>query len=288
MTVGKSSHREQHRPAPPGAEPVADPGPPQGAVAGIGRVLAQARLSAGLTVDEVSSATRVRVPIVHAVEEDDFDRCGGSFYARGHIRAIARAVGADGDSLVARYDELHGSEPVALPARPSIDARRIRADRGGRPNWTAAMVMAILAVVALIGFNLVTGKPGKLSAGAAGEPLPSVAASIGASPTAVQPPAPAPSAAPIAAAPADKVTVKVVADGGTSWVSAANADGMSLFQNDLDQGADQTFTDAKQIKLVIGNAAAVHLYVNGKDLGSAGKDGQVVHLTFTPGDPQTG
>ncbi|WP_280726588.1 RodZ domain-containing protein [Kitasatospora sp. MAA4] len=254
----------------------------------MGRVLAEARLAAGLTVDEVSTATRVRVPIVHAIEEDEFARCGGDFYARGHIRAIARAVGADGDSLVARYDEIHGTEPVVLATVPSIDARRIRADRG-RPNWTAAMVVAILAVVALIGFNLVTGKRGaEVTAGSASVPLPSVAAAISASPSANQPPAPAPSAAPIAAAPADKVTVKVVADSGTSWVSASDGDGKSLFQDDLSQGADQTFTDPKQIKLVIGNAAAVHLYVNGKDLGPAGKDGQVVHLTYTPGDPQTG
>ncbi|WP_232246492.1 helix-turn-helix domain-containing protein [Kitasatospora mediocidica] len=287
MTVGKSSHRDQRRSSPSQAEPVEAPPGAQDDAPTIGRILADARLTAGLTVDEVSSATRVRVPIVHAIEEDDFGRCGGDFYARGHIRAIARAVDTDGEVLVARYDAIHGTEPLVL-ATPSIDARRIRADRG-RPNWTAAMVAAILAVVALIGFNLVTGKRGaEATAGSASVPLPSVAAAISASPSANQPPAPAPSAAPIAAAPADKVTVKVVADGGTSWISASDGDGQSLFQNDLDAGADQTFTDPKQIKLVIGNAAAVHLYVNGKDLGPAGKDGQVVHLTYTPGDPQAG
>lgn len=226
------------------------------------------------------------MPIVHAIEEDDFSRCGGAFYARGHLRAIAKAVGADGDALVARYDALHGTAPVVLTPVPALDGGRIRVG-SGRPNWTAAMLVAILAVVALIGFNLVSAKPGKASAGAASAPLPSVAASVSSS-APVQPPAPAPSAAPIAAAPADKVTVKLVAESGTSWVSASDADGKSLFQNNLDEGKDQTFTDPKQIKLVIGNAAAVHLYVNGKDLGPAGKDGQVVHLTYTPGDPQTG
>ena len=47
-------------------------------------------------------------------------------------------------------------------------------------------------------------------------------------------------------------------------------------------------TDPKQISLVLGNAGAVHVYVNGKDLGPAGADGQVVHVTYTPGDPQAG
>ncbi|WP_232247453.1 helix-turn-helix domain-containing protein [Kitasatospora azatica] len=287
MTVGKSSHHDKRRSSATPSDPAA--GSAAGAQDGgpsIGRTLAEARLAAGLTVDEVSSATRVRVPIVHAIEEDDFSRCGGDFYARGHLRALARAVGADGDALVARYDEIHGTEPVQLSPVATLEAKRIRA-ASGRPNWTVAMLVAIAAVVLLIGYNLVNGKPGKVSAGAASAPLPSTA-SAPASPTAVQPPAPAPSVAPIAAAPADKVTVKLVAEGGTSWISAVDGDGKSLFQNNLDEGKDQTFTDPKQIKLVIGNAAAVHLYVNGKDLGPAGKDGQVVHLTYTPGDPQAG
>ncbi|MYR63471.1 DUF4115 domain-containing protein, partial [Streptomyces sp. SID625] len=61
----------------------------------VGRSLKDARLAAGLTVDEVSTATRVRIAIVHAIEADDFAPCGGDVYARGHIRALAREVGLD-------------------------------------------------------------------------------------------------------------------------------------------------------------------------------------------------
>lgn len=130
MTIGKSSDRDNRRSS--DASSPAEPRPAGQHDTTIGRTLAEARLAAGLTVDEVSSGTRVRVPIVHAIEEDDFSRCGGTFYARGHIRSIARAVGADGDALVARYDEIHGTEPVALAPVSTLDARRIRADRGGR------------------------------------------------------------------------------------------------------------------------------------------------------------
>jgi cytoskeletal protein RodZ len=284
VTIGKSSHRDSSRSST--ADTASGPGASADSPS-IGRVLAEARRAAGLTVDEVSARTRVRVPIVHAIEEDDFSRCGGDFYARGHLRALAQAVGADGEDLVVRYDAVHGHEPVQVVPSAALEAKRIKMGPG-RPNWTAAMVVAIVAVIVLIGFNLVSGSTTKAVTGAASSPLPSAAASTGGSPTAsVQPPAP-PSTAPIAAAPADKVTVKVVGEGGSSWVSAVDGDGKSLFQNNLDDGKDQTFTDPKQIKLVIGNAAAVHLYVNGKDLGPAGKDGQVVHLTYTPGDPQAG
>ncbi|GHF74269.1 membrane protein [Kitasatospora xanthocidica] len=287
MTIGKSTDREN---TPSSVEPTDDAVQAADAPS-IGRVLSAARIDAGLTVDQVSTATRVRVPIVHAVEEDDFGRCGGDFYARGHIRLIARAVGVDGAELVARYDAAHGGSPAAKrPASALIDNGPIKVPSRGRPNWAAAMVAAIVAVVALIGFNLVSGKGGHGTTGSASAPLPSGSGTGSVAPAAspaVQPPAPAPSAAAIAAVPADKVTVKLVAE-GTSWVSAMNSNGKSLFQNNISDGQDQTFTDPKQIKLVLGNGGAVHAYVNGKDLGLLGKDGQVVHVTYTPGDPQAG
>ncbi|MER5638637.1 helix-turn-helix domain-containing protein [Kitasatospora sp. NPDC002227] len=283
MTIGKSPHRDNRRSLAPAEGAVAEPA---AQAASIGSVLSAARLRAGLTVDQVSTSTRVRVPIVHAIEEDDFGRCGGDFYARGHIRAIAKTVGVDGDALVAQYDAAHGGGPVTQPRAQLLDTGPIKITDHRRPNWTTAMVLAIVAVVGLIGFNLVSGTPSRsTTAGAASTPLPT--ASAPATPSA-QPPAPAPSIAAIAAAPADKVTVKLVAEKDTSWISALDSKGKSLFQNNLDQGKDQTFTDPKEIKLVIGNAGAVHVYVNGKDLGAAGEDGQVVHLTYTPGDPQAG
>ncbi|MFJ6623605.1 helix-turn-helix domain-containing protein [Kitasatospora sp. NPDC091335] len=288
MTIGKSSDREN---APSSVEPTDDVVQAADAPS-IGRVLSTARIDSGLTVDQVSTATRVRVPIVHAIEQDDWARCGGDFYARGHIRLIARVVGLDGEALVARYDAAHGGSPAAKrPASQLIDSGPIKVPGRSRPNWAAAMVAAIVAVVALIGFNLVSGKGGHGTTGSASAPLPSGSGTGSVAPAttpAVQPPAPAPSAAAIAAVPADKVTVKLVAEGGTSWVSAMDGNGKSLFQNNIGDGQDQTFTDPRQIKLVLGNGGAVHAYVNGKDLGLLGKDGQVVHVTYTPGDPQAG
>lgn len=304
MTIGKSQHRDNRRsdPASPGAAPTtagasalgrrrpsvpaAPRSPvdvvPAAALPSIGRILALARIDASLTVDQVSTRTRVRVPIVHAIEADDFSRCGGDFYARGHIRAVAKAVGVDGDVLVARYDAEHGGSPAAARPVQIFETERIRSERG-RPNWTAAMIAAIVAVVALIGFNLLSGKAENSHSEVAGAPLPSAKASAS---TAVRPGPTPHSESPIAAAPADKVTVKLVAQDGDSWVSAIDSRGNTLFQKNLQSGEDQTFTDPKKIKLVLGNAGAVHLYVNGKDLGPAGEDGQVVRLTYTPGDPE--
>ena len=73
----------------------------------IGEALTAARHQAGLTITQVSQRTRIRETIVRGIERDDFSACGGDFYARGHIRAIARATGADPEPLVREYDSSH-------------------------------------------------------------------------------------------------------------------------------------------------------------------------------------
>src|SRR5690606_16762139 len=92
----------------------------------IGQALRSARFDAGLSVEDVSRSTRVRVPIVRAIEADDFSRCGGDVYARGHLRTLARVVGLDPDELVARYDAEHGGKPTPTEPVTLFDAERVR------------------------------------------------------------------------------------------------------------------------------------------------------------------
>ncbi|MEE1926583.1 RodZ domain-containing protein [Streptomyces sp. TRM 70351] len=272
MSIGNSPEEDR-----PSAGPHEDRPP-------VGRVLRQARIDAGLTVDEVSSATRVRVPIVQAIEQDDFSRCGGDVYARGHIRALARAVGLDPAGLIEQYDAEHGGRPRATPAAPLFEAERIRPEPR-RPNWTAAMVAAIVAVVGFVGFTLFGGDDQSGTPVAKAEATPSASPSPTASDAG---PAPEPSDSAIAAAPADKVTVKLVATNGNSWISAEDHTGRLMHEGVLEDGDSQTFTDDEQIDLVLGNAGAVEVFVNGKKVEPVGEVGQVQRVSYTKGDPAQG
>lgn len=73
----------------------------------IGKALAGARRRAGLTVAQVSQRTRIRETIIRGIENDDYSACGGGFYARGHIRAIAKVTGADPGPLISEFDRAH-------------------------------------------------------------------------------------------------------------------------------------------------------------------------------------
>ena len=61
----------------------------------LGEQLVAARKSAGLSIDELSARTRIRAGLIDAMERGDFARCGGNFYARGHLRLIAKELGTD-------------------------------------------------------------------------------------------------------------------------------------------------------------------------------------------------
>ncbi|MEV6617538.1 RodZ domain-containing protein [Streptomyces sp. NPDC051051] len=253
----------------------------------IGRALQQARIAAGLTVDDVSTATRVRIAIVHAIEADDFAPCGGDVYARGHIRTLARAVRLDPAPLIEQYDATHGGRPAPTPAAPMFEAERIRPERRG-PNWTAAMVAAIVAVVGFVGFTAFKGDDGTTDV--ADGTTPSSSAPATPTPKTDKPvdEEPEPSDSAIAAAPQDKVTVQVTATDGKSWISAKDHNGRLLFDGLLKQGESQTFQDGEKVNLVLGDAGAIQLYVNGKKIDDDFQPGAVERLTYTKGDPQAG
>ena len=114
----------------------------------IGPEFTAARTRLGLSVDQLAERTRIRPHVIESIEADDFIPCGGDFYARGHIRTIARILGVDAAPLLASYDERYADAPVN-PRRvfeaELAHSGGIRATRGG-PNWSV-LVAAVMALV---------------------------------------------------------------------------------------------------------------------------------------------
>ena len=50
--------------------------------------------------------------MIEAIEVDDFSACGGDFYARGHLRTLARVLGLDVAPLLEIYDERYADAPI--------------------------------------------------------------------------------------------------------------------------------------------------------------------------------
>ena len=121
----------------------------------IGDTLAEARRQAGLTVTQVSQRTCIRETIIRGIERGDYSACGGDFYARGHIRSIARAVGADPEPLIREYDQVQGA-PQVTAADVFEPATPIKIRERRRPNWSAAMVVALALLVGFVVYHVVS------------------------------------------------------------------------------------------------------------------------------------
>ncbi|MGH3360515.1 MAG: helix-turn-helix domain-containing protein [Nocardioidaceae bacterium] len=126
------------------SEPVSDPL--------IGPTLQEARERLHLSVDSLAERTRIRPHVIESIETDDFAPCGGDFYARGHLRSLARVLGVEADDLIRTYDAAYAQAPIearrvfeaelATGPRPSI-----RLTTGG-PNWAALIgVVLVLAII---------------------------------------------------------------------------------------------------------------------------------------------
>jgi cytoskeletal protein RodZ len=140
----------------------------------IGETLAEARHEAGLSVAQVSEQTRIRTPIIRSIEADDYEACGGDFYARGDIRSIAEVVGTDPEPLIHEYDHAHRAPgPVSATSLDELLER-------SRPQWHRRpgfmLVFGLAAIVIVLGFV------GYRMMGSPGSALP-VAADGNASPT---------------------------------------------------------------------------------------------------------
>ena len=118
----------------------------------VGPRIEQARTRLGFGIETLSDRTRIRPHVLEAIEVDDFEPCGGDFYARGHLRTLATVLGLSADELVAEFDERYASAPIN--ARRVFEAELatgmsggIKAANGG-PRWGLMMGVVLVLVLA--------------------------------------------------------------------------------------------------------------------------------------------
>jgi cytoskeletal protein RodZ len=195
----------------------------------IGATLAAARRHAGLTVTEVSQRTRVRENIIQGIEQDDYTASGGDFYARGHIRAIAEAVGTDPAPLIEEFDERWRSAPEITAAAAFQPIMPLRKRERRRVRWTGILAVLVLAVIGFAAYKFASGV-GKTQRTAASTsqhavrggqptPVPSVTPSVQASTAQANPtatPTVTPSAAPVAVQALTPASVAAFGPAGTA------------------------------------------------------------------------
>ena len=256
----------------------------------IGPELAAARTRVGLSVDELAERTRIRPHVIESIEVDDFAPCGGDFYARGHLRTLARVLGRDPGPLLEQFDRRYATAPVS--ARTVFEAElatgmtgSMRSTSGGA-SWPL-LVGVVLALVLVWGVvRLFAAEPPETlqspvpvlhgaqgSARHAAGPGPTGATGL-AGPTGA---AGAAGGAGLAARP---VRLTVSAAHAASRVVVRDASGKVVWAGDLGTGASHTLRAAPPVRVRAANAGAVEVSLAGRDEGTLGALGQPGRRTF--------
>jgi cytoskeleton protein RodZ len=237
-------------------EPAADPV--------IGPQLAAARTRLGLTVDQLAERTRIRPHVIESIEIDDFAACGGDFYARGHLRTLARVLGVEGAPVLATYDERYADAPIdprAVFEAELAGAGSLRATRGG-PNWSVLVAAVMALVLCWSVARLVTGGPDQspdravLSGSGGPNHTPSVLSK--------------------------PVPVVLTAAGGGARVVVRDGLGKLVYAGNLAYGQKHTVQASPPVRIQ-STDGAVQVSVDGQDRGRMGPAGRPTSKSYVSG-----
>ena len=237
----------------------------------LGALIAKSRTDARLSIEDLAKATNIPPSLLRDIEDDNFGKCGGETYARGHLRNIAAKVGVD-ERIFLDLFETEVTAPVK-PIREMLNENNVTMPykEPKRISWKVLAVGSAAALILFAGAQIIFSNSdnGNEAEVATTSATPSNSASESVTPS-------------VAASPeiVGGVNVELVASRGITWLYATNENGEVLFSGQVRQGASKTFSAAKQVNLRVGNAGGVDISVNGKDVGSIGADREVANLTY--------
>jgi len=118
----------------------------------IGDYLKTERETRRLSLEELSSTTRIPRKTLESLEHDRFEDLPSGVFVRGFIKAYASAVSIDADEVLERFDQ---QRPKTLPPAPlaTVDSRR------GYGAVLLAIVTAALFAIIVATFVMVRRAP---------------------------------------------------------------------------------------------------------------------------------
>ena len=246
----------------------------------LGALIAKTRTDARLSVEDLSKLTNIPATLLRDMENNNFAKCGGETYARGHLRNIATKVGID-ERIFLDLFESEVTAP-AKPIRELLNENNVTMpyQEPKRISWKILAAGSAAALILFAGAQIFfldseNGAELEVITTASATPSEPAAESVVPSTTA----SPETTSTSTVSGPAG-VNIELVASRGATWLYVTNEDGKVLFSGLLRMGYSKNFIQPEQVNLRVGNAGGVDISVNGRDVGSIGANREVVNLTY--------
>ena len=113
----------------------------------LGRYFQECRTQRGMSLEEVSARTRIRLQTLQALERDDYPSLPVEVTVKGFVRAYARCLGLDEHEVLERYQRFAAEYFRVAQAGDPI--RRVEHTVAPEPLWKRHLTLAGLTIAAL-------------------------------------------------------------------------------------------------------------------------------------------
>lgn len=214
---------------------------------------------------EIASATRIGTRFLEALENEDWGKLPGGVFNRGFVRAVARYLGLDEESLLAEYDLARSEQSIEAPAHYENPIPR-------RPKWIPILgIFVFLGILAGLFFAGRYGWRRYAAHRAARQTSTSILVS--------QPEVPSRATDNPAGDPPSTASLDLSVSTSAATRVRIVADGKALLDAELPAGETRHFSAAQQFEVTAGDSSAVLLELNGQampPLGVPGASGTMV------------
>ena len=251
----------------------------------LGSLIAKAREGAALSIEDLAGDTSIRPALLRDIESNDFSRCGGQTYARGHIRNIAKRLDADETEFLRMYEEEQAIEKRTMQDLLVENNIMRKPSTKRKVSWKSLLVISVASlgiagVAQIVVSNISTVGTATVDIATAADVTttqPTVSAAPSASASESATPAPSEQSS---FSTGTGVKVVINAARAKSWIFVSDAAGRTLFSGQMSMGASHVFTSDNRLDFKVGNAGGVDLEVNGKKLSAIGPNGAVVSVSY--------
>ena len=232
-----------------------------------GQYLQALRLEKKISLEKISAETRIGLSILQLIEKEDHDKLPDEVFVKGFLRAYARAIGADGNEAVRRYES-------RLKVIHKLDSTNLDSVTGSARSWWKLLHVSglylTLILVILFGHGYLEHY---VSGHASDEKKPTAeivpaASTPASSETLDQSESKDPDSDKhvLNIAALEDLWMKIIIDNGSSK------------KYELKAGDQLELMAASNFSILIGNAAGVKIRLNDKLVPLSGKSGEVVNL----------
>ena len=261
----------------------------------IGALLRERRELISLTLDEVERHTKLRAAFLKALEEGAFDKLPSPVQTRGMLANYATFLDLDTDTILLRFaDGLQARrhEKYAETPREKIQTEVVtsmpflRSFIAGDLIFGVVMI-AILFALAIWGVGRLVNSQEKQSVQVTAPsivdvlgstPLPTASLEVTSVPVTKDPLATP--GTDLTTTPGSNANVVVSLFAVERVFTRISVDGKVVFEGRIAPGETKEFDASDQVMVLTGNAAALRITYNGRDLGLMGNVGEVISRVY--------